>query len=536
MKKIYINGKFYTFNRVKPFIQAVVVEHGRFIDMGTTVDMLLQWGRSDSETINLKGKTVTPGLTDSHAHLSGVGSSFLDLDLTGVTSKQEMLEKIRQQADTLQPGEWLVGGGWDENMFTEGQIPTISELDHVAPNCPLYLARICKHAYLVNTKALKVCQYHPSITVPEGGTVVRDDITKEPTGLLLESASELITRYIPEKSYDELKYAIKKAIQFALGKGLTSVHTNDPLYLGGLDQTYKIFDELLNQEQLGLRCNLLINHEFLDDLRKNGMYAGFGNDTLQIGAVKIFADGAFGRRTALLSEPYDDASGEYGKAMLDQEALSEIVRKARDLSMPVAVHTIGDQALENVLDVLDQFPVAAYRDRLIHVQVVREALIKRLADTSRIADIQPRFVVGDFPWVEERLGKKRIELAYAWKTLMESGVICAGGSDSPVEPLDPLLGIHAAVTRKTPGQMHDGWNEQEKLSIYNAFKLFTELGAYPTNEETVKGTIARGKFADMTVYSNNPFEMADVDDLLDTDIDMTIIGGEIKYDKAGTQV
>ncbi|WP_099159756.1 amidohydrolase [Virgibacillus ndiopensis] len=530
MRKIYTNGKIYTFDQSNPYVQAVVVENGRFIDMGTTEGMLLQWGNSTSEAVDLNGKTVTPGLTDSHLHLSMIANKFLILDLTGVTSKQEMLEKIRTKANTIQPGDWLLGTGWDENLFTDGSIPTITELDFVTPHCPLFLTRICSHAHLVNTKALEICQYHPSITIPEGGSIVLDEVTKSPTGLVLESASELIKRYIPERSYDELKYAMRKAIHFAMEKGLTSVHTNDPLYLGGLNQTYQIYNELLNQEKLGLRCNLLINHEFLDDLKENGMYAGYGNETLQIGAVKIFADGAFGRRTALLSEPYNDAPGEYGEAMYDQNALYEIVCRARELSMPIAVHTIGDKAVENVLDVLDKFPTVAHRDRIIHVQVLREELINRLANPSRIADIQPRFIVGDFPWVQERLGEKRIELAYAWKTLMDSGVICAGGSDSPVEPVDPLLGIHAAVTRKAPGQNH-GWNEQEKLSMHDAFKLFTKLGAYPTNEETVKGTISRGKLADMTVYSRNPFEMKDADELLDTDIEMTIIGGEIKYQK-----
>lgn len=276
----------------------------------------------------------------------------------------------------------------------------------------------------------------------------------------------------------------------------------------------------------------MIDHAFLDELKETGIYTGYGNETLQIGAVKIFADGAMGRRTALLSEPYADAPGEYGDAMYDQAALHEIIKKARDLSMPIAVHTIGDQALENVLDILDQFPAVAYRDRLIHVQVLREELIERLRTPSRIADIQPRFIVGDYPWVEERLGAERNELAYAWKSLLDADIICAGGSDAPVEPVDPLLGIHAAVTRKAPGQTHDGYNEKEKLTMEEAFKLFTTMGAYPTNEETIKGTITRGKLADMAVYSQNPFELENPDDLLETEIDMTIIGGEVKYEKS----
>ncbi len=531
LRKIYKNGNFYTFNTRLSNVQAVVVENGRFIDMGQTEDMLLTWGRSSVEVIDLEGKTVTPGLVDSHLHLSIIADSFINLDLTGVTSKQDMLERIQARTKELEPGQWLLGSGWDENLFTDGTIPTISELNFVSPGNPLLLSRICLHAAVVNSKALEVSGYHADITVPEGGVVVLDEATKQPTGLLLESAMTIVKKHIPAHSYETWKNAMRKTIHFAMEKGLTSAHSNDPLYLGGLAQTWSIYDELLNGEKLGLRSNLLINHEFINDLREAGMYAGYGNDTLQIGAVKIFADGAFGRRTALLSQPYSDDPGNYGEAMYDQETLFDIVRRSRELDMPIAVHTIGDQALENVLDVLDQFPAAAYRDRLIHTQVLREDLIHRLKKPSRIADIQPRFLASDFPWVQERLGEDRIKLSYAWKSLMDAGVICAGGSDSPVEPVDPLLGIHAAVTRKKPGQDLDGYCPEQKLSMTEAFRLFTELGAYPTNEEHIKGTISRGKLADMTVYSANPFEMKDADELLNTNIEMTIIGGEIKYRK-----
>lgn len=532
MRTIYMNGNIHTFDKNNPIVEAVVIENGRFIDMGSTKEMMNQWKAHDNEVIDFQGKTVTPGLTDSHLHLSGIATNFLNLDVTGVTSKQEMLEKIKERAHTLEPGEWLVGRGWNENLFTDGSIPTIQELDHVAPHCPLYMPRVCGHASLVNSQALEVSNYHPEISVPEGGTVVLDEQTKKPTGLLLEGASAIVTKHIPEHTYSSLKDAMRQAIHFAMEKGLTSVHTNDPLYLGGLEQTYRLYDELINNEQLGLRCNLLINHEYLDELKERGLYTGYGNESLQIGAIKIFADGAIGRRTALLSKPYSDAPEQYGDAMYDQETLYDIVRRARELSMPIAVHTIGDQALENVLNILDQFPTVPFRDRLIHVQVLREDLLDRLKLSSRIADIQPRFLAGDFPWVQDRLGKERMKLGYAWKSLIDHGIVCAGGSDCPVEPVDPLLGIHAAVTRKLPGETHDGYYAEQKLSMYEAFNLFTKMGAYPTNEETIKGTISRGKLADMTVYSADPFTMEDPDELLDTKIDMTIIGGNIMYRKS----
>lgn len=525
---IFTNGIIYTLDENHPIVETVVVEDGKIIDLGSHRDMNLQWGRNHATIIDLNGKVVTPGLIDSHLHLSGVAFHFLDLNLTGVRSKSEMLDRIKERAKLTAPEQWLVGMGWDENLFEDGAIPTIKELDHVAPHCPIYLKRICHHAFLVNSKALEMSGYQLGNTVPMGGTVVLDPTTNKPTGMLLESASMLIADHIPEKTFEELKNGLKAAMGFAVKKGLTSVHTNDPVYLGGLEQTYKLYDELINKEQKGLRCNLLIDYSLLKRMKETGLVTGFGNEKLQIGAVKLFADGAFGRRTAFLSETYHDQPGEYGEAMQTQEKLFGMVKEVREAGMPVAIHTIGDQALENVLDILDQFPCVNHRDRLVHTSMIRTELLPRLAVPYRIADIQPRFVVSDYPWILERIGSKREQDLYAWQTLLSSGVLCAGGSDAPVEPLDPLLGIHAAVTRKSPGQTHSGWNEKEKLGMLDALKLFTIGGAIATNEENAKGTISRGKFADMTVFSDNLLAMKDPDELLQTKIEMTIIDGKIQ--------
>lgn len=527
-KKIFINGNFYTFDSSIPRVEAVVAESGRFIDIGTTDDMLLKWGRADVETIDLEQKTVTPGFTDSHLHLSMLSRQFAELDLTGIRSKEEMIEAVRKKTAERRSGEWIVGNGWDENLFTGEGVPTKEELDRVAPDHPVFLRRICQHAAIANSRAFEEVKLTKEITVPKGGVVVKDN-QGEPTGLLLDYAQDLIQVHIPEHSYETWKKMLRQTILYLLEKGITSVHTNDPLYMGGLGQTYQLYDALINGEKLGLRCNLLIDYQFLDELEEKGMYAGYGNDHLQIGAVKIFADGAFGQSTALLSEPYANELGNFGEAMIDQEKLYHIVRRARNLAMPIAVHTIGDQALTNVLDVLDQFPAAPKRDRLIHTQVLQPELIKRLNKPNRVADIQPRFVASDFPWVQEKLGEKRLPLSYAWKSMIEAGVLCAGGSDAPIEPVDPLLGIHAAVTRRKPGETHAGFNPKEKLTMEEAFQLFTKMGAYPTNEEQVKGTITRGKLADMTVFSKDPFQLQDPDELLRTNVEMTVIGGEIKY-------
>ena len=261
------------------------------------------------------------------------------------------------------------------------------------------------------------------------------------------------------------------------------------------------------------------------------MSTGYGNDNVRIGAIKLFADGALGGRTAHLSEPYQDDPNNVGNAMYDKEVLFQLIRNIRLQDMPVAIHTIGDQALIDVLDILDQFKPTKYRDRLIHVSILNEHLIQRLKSPHRIVDLQPKFVSSDYPWIEDRLGKQRAGFAYPFKSLLDKGVISAGSSDAPIESLNPLLGIHAAVTRRKAGETHAGYNAQEKLSMYEAFHLFTVGGAYATNEENLKGTLERGKLGDMTVLSHDPFRMENPDELLATETEMTVIGGEIRYQR-----
>lgn len=531
LKTIFINGQIYTMNPKEPVVQSVFMQNERIVDMGKNEEMLLQWGRSGTKTVDLQGKTVLPGLIDSHLHISSVGINAQELDLTNVKTTDELLDSIKKWAANMQPGEWVLGRGWDENVFPDKRIPSIEELDKVSPYVPVFLPRICGHAFLVNSVALQVSGYHSDINIPYGGTIVLDPITNKPNGLLLETASAIITEHIPPKSYEQLKSALRAALQSAVSLGLTSIHTNDPIYLGGVRQTYKLFDELVNIEGVGPRSNLLIDYDYLEEMTAFGLSTGYGNDKVMIGAIKLFADGALGGRTAHLSEPYLDDPHNIGNAMYDKEVLFQLIRNIRLQDMPVAIHTIGDQALVDVLDILDQFKPSNYRDRLIHVSVLNEELIRRLSNPHRMVDLQPRFVSSDYPWIEDRLGKQRAKYAYPFKSLLDSGVISAGSSDAPIEPLNPLLGIHTAVTRRKVGENHGGYNEQEKLTMYEAIHLFTVGGSYATNEEKVKGTLERGKLGDMTVLSQDPFGMESPDQLLATQTEMTVIGGEIKYQK-----
>lgn len=534
MTTIFTNGQFYTFDQAQPLVEAVVVNDGKIIDMGSHEDMLLHWGRHHAIIKDLDGKMVTPGLIDSHLHLSSIATKLMTVDLEPVKSKDGLLQTIRQQVARTPIGEWVLGRGWDENRFDGGILPSIEELDRVAPHTPVFLTRICGHVNLANTKAFEVAGYSPDMTIPDGGTVVLDPVTNKPSGILLETASNIIERHIPKPSYEQFKQGLKKAIQLAMQCGLTSVHTEDLRTFGGLDQTWQLYDELLNQEKLGLRCNLLIYYPHIKELAQRNMYAGYGNANLQIGAVKFFADGSFGGRTALLSSPYLDDPGNLGSEIHNKEELYQLFKQAREANMPIAVHTIGDQALENVLNTLEQFPAVAYRDRIIHTSLLGKDLLARLKSPNIVADIQPRFLVGDFPWLAERIGWERANNAYIWKSMLEAGIMCAGGSDAPVEPVEPLLGIHAAITRRAPKATHEGYNPSEKLTMKEALQLFTHGGALATNEESVKGTITRGKYADMTVYSKNLFAL-EPDEILTVKTEQTIINGEVCYERTSAE-
>ncbi|MGZ4106793.1 MAG: amidohydrolase, partial [Tumebacillaceae bacterium] len=306
----------------------------------------------------------------------------------------------------------------------------------------------------------------------------------------------------------------------------------DLRYLGGFANTWRMYQELIKGEDLRLRSNLLVYYEYLEELKAHGMTAGDGDEWVQVGAVKIFADGALGGRTALMSAPYADMPGTYGTAIHTQTELNAITAAARAHGMPVAVHSIGDGATDMVLEAMEQNILDTHRHRLIHAQILRPEQITRMQRLGdRLAlDIQPRFVPSDFPWVQERVSADTLPTCYAWKTLLDAGLLCGGGSDAPIEPLEPLLGLHAAVTRKRPGETHEGYLPEQKLTMHEAVHLFTVGSTYATREEDVKGTITPGKYADLTILDRDIFrEHPDV--LLETNVLRTVIGGKTVFEK-----
>ncbi len=382
---------------------------------------------------------------------------------------------------------------------------------------------------MANSEAFRRAGITDSVSDSKDGAYGRDAGGRL-NGWIYEEASVPFQSVLPQPDYAAKKEAVRRACQDALSLGLTAAHTEDLRFLGSVETMLRIHREL-QEEGLAFRTHQLLFHTFLREAQERGLRAGDGDAWCRIGAVKLFADGAIGGRTALLKEPYSDAPHTRGTAIHSEEELHAIVFRAREAGYPVAVHAIGDAAAELLADVLERHPLpggSLLPDRYIHAQVLREETLTRLARLPLAADIQPRFVPSDFPWVLDRVGPGRTGGLYAWRTLLRAGVACAGGSDAPIEPLDPFLGIHAVVTRRKPEEVHEGYLPSEKLTLGEAVRLFTEGSALAAGEADLRGGIGAGKAADFTVV-DRPLE-GDPDELLKVKVRMTVVNGKMGYE------
>ncbi|MFS0822398.1 amidohydrolase [Bacillus sp. 1P02SD] len=529
MGTLWMGGQIYTLERENETVEAVFVEDGAIVATGVKNDLENRYQSRITKRMDLKGNTMFPGFVDSHMHLIGHGEKLLKLDLSDMTSSEEMTSAIQEYSRDKPAGEWIIGEGWNENQLPDRKIFHRHELDELSPNHPLMLKRICRHAVVVNTKALELAGITDDTPNPEGGVIVRDT-NGHATGYLLDQAQEFVKIVIPEVTEDYIQKALQISVNDCLSKGLVGGHTEDLNYYGGFERTFRGFQKLINGDSIKFRTNLLVHHEVVDDMHQLGFSFGEGGDFLEFGAMKIFADGSLGGRTALLSHPYNDSPDTSGVAIHTLDEMKKLVQKARRYKMPVAIHAIGDLAFEYVLDAIEEFPpYPNQRDRLIHAQILRKELIDRAKQLPVILDIQPRFVVSDFPWVVERIGEMNMDDCYAWKTLLRVGLPCAGGSDAPIEPIDPLLGIHAAVTRKKIGE-EEIYMPEQRLSVYEAVKLYTTGSAFAIGKEDCMGKIAPGYQADFTVLDNDIFHI-EKDAIPDTNVVMTVVDDTVMFEQ-----
>ena len=496
-----------TMDPARPVAGAMAFDDaGAILAVGEAGALHARW--PDATRLDLGSATVIPGLIDAHGHVAGLGLSRMRVELEGTRDKAEVLARLRAFSDSLQPGDWLLGRGWDQNDWPEQVFPTAADLDAAFPDRPVWLERIDGHAGWANSAALRATwqdldaggtrgDWHPA-----GGRIVRDAQGRA-TGVLVDGAMALVDGVLPAMDVASAERALSSGMQEAVRHGLTGVHDAGVSLL-----QMQAYRNLADRGEMPLRIHAMADgdSEALAWLCREGAYRHAGG-RLQMRAVKLYVDGALGSRGAALLEDYSDDPGNRGLVLMSPDQLGEAVAKARDCGIQVATHAIGDRGNRLVLDAYEAALAGhpGLRWRIEHAQVLAPEDLPRLAGLGVIASMQPTHATSDMPWARERLGPDRIHGAYAWRSLRDSGARLALGSDFPVESVDPRLGLYAAATRTdAAGEPIGGWLPGEVLTPFEALRGFTRDAAWAGFAEAETGTLAEGLRADFVVVAEDP--------------------------------
>jgi len=524
--RILYNGNIVTLDTRKHRVSALAIRDNCIVAYGSDAD-LLPLATVDTIRQNLGSRTVIPGLTDAHIHWEQTARALSQVNVFEVPDKSIAVERVAARVAKTPAGAWITGYGWFQDIWPGAAFPTSSDLDVVATNHPVFLTAKSFHAAWVNSYALRLCGITPSTPDPEGGQIVRDT-QGHPTGVLLELAMDLVRTHIPLLSADQIANQMKTAQQLALASGLTGLHDFDePSCLNAMQI-------LRERGELGLRFLKNINKRWLTAAIESGLRAGFGDDWIRIGALKMFADGALGPHTAAMIDPYVGEPDNYGIVTIEKEEMIDLMSRASAAGLPSTVHAIGDRAVHDVLDGFEIVRVqearrgesrASRRHRIEHVQVIHPNDVHRLAELNIIASMQPLHATSDM-LTADRFWGDRSRLAYNPRVQLDQGVICAFGSDSPVEPFEPLKGIHAAVTRQRPDGSpgKNGWYPESRLTVDEALRGFTIGPAYAAGMESCLGQLAPGFLADLVVLDRDLYSI-DPLDILNTQIIATMVDG-----------
>ena len=526
------------------FAQAVAISAGRILEVGTDDQVQTYIGKR-TKVIHLGGRLVVPGFIDSHVHFLDGGFQLLEIDLKNARSEDEFVRRIAEKAKLLAPGRWIVGGRWDEQAWASAQLPTRWLIDVVTPEHPVFLSRYDGHAALANSLALKLAGVTRDTKQPADGVIVHDAKSGEPTGVLKDGAIDLVARVVPKPTEAEMEEAFRAALGEAARVGITSLHnitTDTDSATGSFTDEIQLARRAEREDWLTARLYEIIPIAHWKLLADAGVSEGMGSDFVKLGSVKGFADGSLGSGTAWMYEPFDDEPGNRGlpMALMDPPSNMEaLVRGASQEHIQPCIHAIGDRAVAEMLDLYARVGgdgAAALRFRIEHAQHVRPGDFARFAKLGVIASMQPYHAIDDGRWAEKRLGALRSRTSYAWRSMLAAGAPLAFGSDWPVAPLDPLLGVYAAVTRATlDGKHPGGWFPEERLSVEEALRAYTMGSAYAAFEEKEKGTITPGKLADLAVLFDDLFSIPP-EKIREARVLMTIVGGRVVYDArpAGT--
>ena len=531
---IFLNGNIYTVNAAQPQAEAIAIKGDRILSVSSN-EAVKEHAGASTKTIDLHGRTVVPGFTDSHYHIFGVGERLMTADFSDAKTRDAFLEKVEAQFKKASPGQWITGRGWIETFWKPPVFPTREELDKIAPDNPVFLTRADGHGAVANSKALALAGIDASTPNPFGGEIVRDSKTAAPTGMLLDNAMDLVEKKIPAPSPAEKERALLLGAQHSVEVGWCEIQ-NAGSYLPEV----ALFQKLYGEGKIKLRIYNAVYGpgEPAEKILKDGPIIEAYDHHFSTRTIKVIFDGSLGSRSAALLAPYSDANTS-GFLTQKPEELRPMFREALRKGIQVETHAIGDRANGSILDLYEEAfkavppnerKVREPRWRVEHAQILSPNDLPRFAKLGVIASMQPSHAIGDFFFAPQRLGEKRLAGAYAWQSLIKSGAIVTAGSDAPVEKGEPMIEFYAAVARKSlDGFSAPDWHPEEKVTRQQALEMLTRWPAYAAFQEKEKGSIEAGKLADLTILSDDIMKIPGPD-ILQTRCLMTVIGGEIAYD------
>jgi hypothetical protein len=531
---VFVGGRVFLADDSNTVAQALAVRDGRVLAVGRDAEVRRLVGRA-TDVIDLRGRLVTPGFNDAHIHFGAGGRGLLEVDLLGTTSLAEIQRRVAAAAAQAQPGEWVLGRGWDHTRLPASELgaggwPTKEVLDRAAPNNPVLLSRVDGHTSWANSAAMRLAGINRGTANPPGGEVVRD-AQGDATGIFKESAEGLISRHVPRTTRAQARRGVLAALELAARTGVTSVQTD----VSGMDM--QIYKELRDADSLTVRVYGWhpLEMRTIQGLNALGVTAGFGDEWLRMGMLKGYTDGTLGSRTAAMLEPFSDQHT-HGLPQYTTAQLDSLVTAADAAGLQVILHAIGDAANRQALDAFERAArtngTRGRRHRIEHAQVLDRDDIPRFRTLGVIASMQPTHATSDMRWAETRIGAERArEGAYAWRSLLDAGAVVIFGTDFPVEPMPPVEGIYSAVTRQSreePGVPPGGWIPEQRLTREEAIRLYTATAAYGEWQEEEKGTLRPGMLADLVVWDRDLLTIPEVE-ILQAAPAMTVVGGRIVF-------
>lgn len=523
---VVINANVRTMDEKQPKAQSIAVLQNKIIVVGSNNDIKSLIGKN-TRIIDAKEKLVLPGFNDSHIHFMDGGAGLSSVDLRDAKTPQEFVTRIKNFAAKLPKGRWILNGNWDHENWSPANLPTAAMIDAVTPDNPVFINRLDGHMALANSAAMKLAGVDKNTKDVAGGEIVRDS-SGNPTGVLKDEAMNYVYRVIPEMTFEQKLEVAEAATNYAAGLGVTSVQDMS----AGTD--VGIYQELMRQGKLKTRIYAVSTLADWQRWQKAGIRYAFGGEMLRVGGLKGFADGSLGSTTAWFYEPYLDSPNTSGFPIVEMPTILEAARNADKAGLQLMIHAIGDRGNDEILKIFEQVEkengARDRRFRIEHAQHLNENAIKRFGSMKVIASMQPYHAIDDGRWAHKRLDEKRLKGTYAFRSLLDNGGILAFGTDWFVAPLNPMLGIYAAVTRRTLDDKNpSGWIPEQKISVEETVRAYTVGSAFAEFQENVKGTISVGKLADFVILSDDIFTI-NPNDIRNTKVLTTVVDGKIVYE------